>query len=184
MIPYQFSKREKALLALLVVILVGLAWYMFVFRYTSAETTRLDSEIESAQTLILADTARVASMDQMQSDIDARKAEGAIPTEMPDYDNLQPLMAELNTIMSMADSYSLSFDKVEDPEDGYVKRGADISFECASYASAESLVDALANAKYPCMVESVRISDSSYRSTSRAGAKATAAVYVTFLEKA
>lgn len=190
MITYKLSKREKALLLLLALVLVAIAWFVLVFQNTTSQVARLESEISTTESSIQFDRNRVSQMEAMQATIDERKAEGAKMAQVPEYDNLQAVMAELNRIMEAVPTYTLSFDDLDrESGDEYVRRGVGISFNADSYASAEAVIKALANGAYPCVVDSAAITDSSARSSSsrtnaaQGSAAVSAYVHVTFFEK-
>ena len=186
MISYTFSKREKALLLGLAIVLVAIAWYVLVYQRTTDEINRAQSQISVIQTQVAQESARVAQMNQMKSEIEESKAAGVTPVPIPAYDNLRPLMDELNDILRMADTYSLTFDDVADPTDGYVRRGVVVVYSCGSYDAAEAVVNALANGKYPCSIDSISIVDGTTRSSGRTGTSSSAvsaSAHVTFFEK-
>ena len=186
MISYTFSKREKALLLGLAFVLVAIAWYMLVFQRATDEINRAQSQISVIQTQIAQESARVTQMNQMKREIEESKAAGVTPVAIPAYDNLRPLMDELNDILRMADTYSLTFDEVAEPTDGYVRRGVVVVYSCGSYDGAEAVANALANGKYPCSIDSISIVDGASRSTGRASSSTSsvsASAHVTFFEK-
>lgn len=185
MFSYAFSTREKILLVALAVILVAIAWFVLIYQGTTNEITRLEGEIASTQSTITVEEARLKAMNSMQKEIDAAKAAGAAPVPVPAYDNLRPLMAELNTIMGMTNTYTLSFDKVNAESGSYVNRGVRIDFSCNSYAEAENVVKALAGGTYPCVIDSITVADGTVRTTTRSGtATCNASIHVTFFERA
>lgn len=187
MLTYTFSRREKALLLLLAIVMVVIVWFIFVYQGTTNRITELEGEISAAQTQITVDETRLAQQTKMQNTIDQRKAEGVEPTIMPDYDNLQNLMAELNIIMAAADSYTLSFDQLAEDDQGHVMRGVRVDYTTPNYQAAEKIVEALAEGKYPCRIDSVSTSIH-YEGVDillgkRGTAKTDASVHVTFFEK-
>lgn len=184
MMSYSFSKREKALLVILAVVLIGIVWYMLVFQRSASEISRLNGEISETDNAITLANARVAQMNQMQRDIQDLKAQGARQVEMPSFDNLQPLMAELNSVMSMTDTYSMSFDQLGDPSGGYVMRGVTITYSSSSYDAAEAVIDALAYGTYPCSIDSVSIVDGASSTSRGSSSSASATIHVTFFERA
>lgn len=182
MITYKLSRREKALLVVFIIVLIALAWFAFVYRGTTDQYNKLESEIKATESAIEVDTVRVAQMNTMKQVIEQRKAEGAVKAQIPEYDNLKPLMDELNRIMGAAATYSLAFDQLDSTTSTeYVYRGVRIDFSCDSYAAAESIVNALANGAYPCVIDSVSIVDGSVRYGS--DARVSASTHVTFIEK-
>ena len=187
MLTYTFSRREKALLLLLAIVMVVIVWFIFVYQGTTNRITELEGEISATQTQISVDETRVAQQTQMQSTIDQRKAEGVDPTIMPDYDNMQNLMAELNSIMAAAENYTLSFDQLAEDEQGHVMRGVRVDYTTANYNSAEKIVEALAEGAYPCRIDSVS-TNIHYEGVDillgkRGTQKTDASVHVTFFEK-
>lgn len=187
MLTYTFSRREKALMLVLVVILLAVAWFVLVFQRTTNEVTRLDGEIAAAQTQVGIATTRVSQMEMMKAAIAEYEAAGARMVDIPEFDNVEPLMAELNGIMGAASTYTLSFDALDtETSDQYVLRSVRIDFATGSYDGAEAIIDALANGSYPCVIQSVSISDGSTNSRVRGATGSdvvSASAYVTFLEK-
>lgn len=194
MLTYTFSRREKALLLIFAILLLAIVWFVFVYQRTTNEITRLDSEISATQIQVSADRERVDQLDMMRNVIEQRKAEGAEPTVMPDYDNMRALMTELNGIMRSTQTYSLSFDEVVHEEGAdHVDRGVRIDYTVASYRNAESIVKALAGGTYPCRIDSVSINDEAARSVTRTNVlgetvtetetRTNASVHVTFFER-
>lgn len=185
MLTYTFSRREKALMLVLAIVLVGIAWYMLVFQHTNNEIIRLDGEISTAQTEAQLAMTRSQQMQVMQEAIAEYEAAGATVTEVPTYDNMTPLMTELNGIMGATTNYTLSFDDLDrESVNGYVLRGVRADYACGSYAEAEAVVTALANGAFPCRIDTVSIKNGASSSrTSTSGAPVSASVHVIFFEK-
>ena len=188
MLTYTFSRREKALILVFVIILLALVWYLFVFQRTAAQITEMDSQINTVQTETTIASAQVSKMHVMQKAIEESKARGAKATPVPAYDNMSPLMTELNAIMGTTSNYTLSFDELDTTTSaGYVLRGVRADFSCASFAEAERVIVALADGAYPCSIDSVNVvegkSGSSTRGNGRTGT-VTASMHVTFFERA
>ena len=184
MMSYTFSLREKVLLVILALILVGLAWFMFVYQGSANEVIRLNGQIADTESEIAVATGRVSQLAQMQQDIEKFKESGARQVEVPAYDNLQPLMIELNSVMEMTNTYSLSFDELKN-DVGFVERGAQITYSCNSYEEVEAVMNAMVNGPYPCSIDSASIGSASSGGsrTATSGAVVTASIHVTFYEK-
>lgn len=184
MLTYKMSRREKILVLVLAIIVVAVAWFVFVFQGTNNQLTSIEGEITATKTQIELMQSRAGQIKTMKAEIEQRKAEGARPVEIPLYDNMQPLMAELNKIMAAASSYTLSFDDLDTSNAGYVARGVRIDYEATSYATAEAIVNALAGGRYPCRIDTIAISDKSGMSSSSSkDVPVSASVHVTFFEK-
>lgn len=197
MLSYTFSKREKALILFLAVALLAVVWYMMIYRGTAESVADIEQRISDTQTQIETDTAQVAQLESMKQTVAEHKGKGATVKSIPDYDNVKPLMSELNRVLGAAQGYSLSFDELDrDAASEYVLRGTTMKFECASYEAAESAIDALADGPYPCVIDSVSISDGTVSSSSgsssgvsvgRASGNAapvSVSIHATFFEKA
>ena len=189
MLTYTFSRREKALILALAIVLLVIVWYTQVFQRTADEMSRIDSEIATVQSEQTMAQAKVAKMRQMEATIKKYEEEGAVATPMPSYDNMTPLMNELNNVMGSALTYSLAFDKLDtEASKDYVLRGVRIDYSCDSVAAAEAIVRSLARGTYPCSVDSVTIADSTVGKTSRVSGSSgsgpvSASVHVSFFEK-
>ena len=195
MLTYTFTSREKALILVFAVVLVLIAWYWFVFQGTTNQITAIDGDIANVQSQIEIDQARATQLGNMKKVVEQREAEGAKKTVMPTYDNLQPLMAQLNGTMGAADTFTLTFDQLNRDNADYITRGVRIDYTCGSYKDAEAIVSALSAGNYPCSVDSVAINDptvlkSNKKTTSGLGWSSTssnqtvsASVHVTFFER-
>ena len=190
MLTYTFSRREKTLILVLAIFVVAIAWYMLVFTSTTEQIEKLQSETAMVDDETAIASAKVTQMAYMKNIIEKRKAEGVTPRPIPYYDNMTRLMARLDAVMSVTDSYQLSFGEVDSGSSSYILRPVSISFNCNSYATAEAVVEALATGPYPCVVDSVSIVDNTYRYTSSGLLSRTATnvncsgtVHVTFFEK-
>ena len=78
------------------------------------------------------------------------------PLSIADYDNLQPVMFELNSILASTQDYSLSFSTV-DASQTIVRRSISIAFTTDSYASAKAVLQQLHDSSYRCMLYSVSL---------------------------
>lgn len=158
MLAYSFSRREKVLLVILAILLIGVVWYTVVFRSANEQITAINAQISEVQNQTVADTAKIQQMDSMRQSIDSWKAQGGKGAVLPAYDNVQGVMLELNSVLSSTKSYSVSFDDLDRSGQGYVKRGVTMNFTTAGYDEARNVIAALESGAYPCSVDSVSIS--------------------------
>ena len=188
MLTYNFSKREKMMLALLAFVGVAILWYRFVFLNVQTRIGELDTQIGEAQNELVVAQTQAKSLSQMKSSIEDFEKQGYKPTYLPTYDNTQNLMAYLNGVLGATREYSISFDDpVIDEEDGMVHRTGTISFGTNSYAEARSVVENVARGPYPCKVENLGITDDTVNASKRGGnskaSPVTTSIQVVFLEK-
>lgn len=158
MLSYTFSKREKVLLLILALILLGLLWFMLVWQGTANEKMRIDAEIAETEAQTLVATNKVAKLATMQEAIDAQKKAGAKPASLPEYDNTTALMAQLNTILATTKDYKLSFDDLDFSSEGVVARGVTITFGCESIEAGRAVMTQLESGPFACTIDSASIS--------------------------
>ena len=185
MLTYTLSKREKVLILFLALVLVFIAWFMLVFQRANDEIVSIDSEIANVESEMALNQARVAQVESMKAAIAEHEEVGDRPLEVPDYDNMKPLMVELNRVLAAADTYSIAFDDISmDTTSGFVQRGVKIEFGCESYEAAKVIVSALADGKFPCAIDTVSISDNSIGGLSRSsGSNVSVSLRLTYLER-
>lgn len=152
----KLTPREWMLLIVLAVLVVGAA-YVLLFR-TPVLAARDDAIAETAsckeQTLALQD--RLLEKQRMERELDKIFAESDNPLALPDYDNLQPVMRELNTVLSSAKNYSLSFANVDNTQ-SVVRREISVNFTCGGYNAAKNILQRLDDSPYRCMLNNVSI---------------------------
>ena len=189
MFSYSLSKREKALLLVLAIVLLVIAWFVFVFQRTSNAMISLDGEIATVKSETTLAEKQVDRMHVMQATIEKYKAQGKTATPVPAFDNMTALMSELNGTLARTSSYTLSFDELDtETSNEYILRGVTVDFSCESFSDAEDVVADLANGPFPCSIDSVSITDTSAGRTSRLNGAAgsgsvSAKVHITFFEK-
>lgn len=106
-------------------------------------------------------TAKKAKYNKMQSDIeDMTKEYGTIT--VPSFDNLQKLMLFLDTAMTGASEYSFSFNPVQNAEenDTLIRRRVSMSFSCADFDTARTLIQKLRDCPYFCLIENISMTTS------------------------
>lgn len=153
----KLTAREWILLGLLAVIVL-VSGYVMLFRMpmTARRDTAL-SETELCRVEIEAAQLRLEEKRRMERELEALFADGAEPVPIADYDNLQPVMFELHTVLSGAEDYSLSFGTV-DTSESIVRRSISLSFTSRSYEAARDILEQLSGSAYRCLLDSVSIS--------------------------
>lgn len=168
MFKYKFSKREKVLVGGLIVVVVILLWYLFVFQRTNEDISRINSEISNIQQENVVNEQMIANMKNMQESIDKHKARGDSTITIPTYDNIKPLMAELDGVLGATTTYSIAFDDLDLSSSEYVLRPVKITFGCDSYETVEGVANALAKGGFPCVISELSFTDNTNTGTSRA----------------
>lgn len=112
-----FTTREKVLLVILAVLVIAVGYWKLILTPINDSIADLNAQTVSEQDAILTNSARLSRMRQMQQELETLLADpDAKP--LPDYDNSERLLVELNTILSGTVDYTLSFGDTYLLEDG------------------------------------------------------------------
>ena len=153
----QLTTREWMLLALLGVILLISGYMLLFYMPQTAERDRCIRETESCRTEIEAAQLRLEDKRRMERELEELFSAEVPPLSIADYDNLQPVMFELNSILASTADYSLSFSTV-DASQAIVRRSISMSFTTGSYESAKAVLQQLHDSAFRCMLDDVTIS--------------------------
>lgn len=153
----QLTTREWLLLAVLGIILVVSAYMMLFYMPQTAERDRCLQAAEDCRTEIETARLRVEEKQRMERELEALFSGDTPPMSIADYDNLQPVMFELNSILASTADYSLSFSTV-DASQTIVRRSISLAFTTADYASAKAVLQKLHDSPFRCMLDSVSVS--------------------------
>ena len=150
----KLTLREKVLLVLLAVVAV-ICGYVFLFHLPMEERTdRLNAQIQESRDLLAQTQAMVDRQQEMEAELEELRA-GDLPP-MPDYDNLQGVMVELNDILEGSLEYALRFSSAQ-AEGSVMARRVDLPFTCASYTSARSILQRLHDSALRCQLEDLTL---------------------------
>ena len=130
MMDREFTPREKGMLLVLAVLLLALG-YMKLF-YAPVQQAVEDNQQRQTelQDQALIEQSRALKMQVMEKELEELKAGNAVPdAQVPDYDNVQRVMIELNAILARAQEYSLAFDDVSLDDSGLVRRPVELTFK-------------------------------------------------------
>lgn len=152
----QLTAREWFLLALLGVILLVAAYVMLFYMPMSARRDNALAAAETCRTEIEEAQSRLEEKERMERELDALFAANPDPLSIADYDNLQAVMFELNSILASTEDYSLSFGTVDDTQ-AIVRRSISLSFTAPTYASAKAVLQQLHDSAFRCMLDDVSI---------------------------
>lgn len=153
MFSYKFSLREKILLFVCLVIALGIFYYEVAFKgFKSAEKQYDTSELQTQLTVL---QSQAAKQKQMQNYLDSNDS-ASIGT-VAVYNNLANEVSALGGILAdKASQVSITWSEPT-LTDTIVRRQAAISFHTGNYNDARSLVDAIAQCRYRCLIADVSI---------------------------
>lgn len=159
MMRREFSKREKILLLVLVLMILGLLYYVAVQKTIVRTTKEAELRIIEAEAALEIEEIKLAKLNSMQQKLDALEGGNSVFARIPDYDNIQPLMIELNNILAKAKGYNLSFLDIDFTE-GLARRTINMSYVADNYETAKGILRDLSTCKYKSLVGSVGFSSS------------------------
>lgn len=151
------SAREWVMLGLLAVIALVSAYFLFFYTPMTDRRDAALAEAEQYRSEIEVANLQLEEKHRMERELAALFARESDPPRMSDYDNLQPVMLELNTILAGTQDYSLSFGTV-DTSEPIVRRNISLAFGTGSYQSAKQVLRQLHDSTYRCILDSVNVS--------------------------
>jgi len=155
----KLSKRDIFVVIFLLILIIGVCYYLFFLTPLRNDLADLNTQIEAANTQLEESSVKAASMNKMQAELDEILSRPANKiTEIAPYDNAKALMNELNDILAQGTEYSISFADPEIGEDGIVRRDVNLSFTASDYDSAKAIVEQLANNRWRCLITDVSVS--------------------------
>ena len=155
----KLTARESLMLVFLVVLLIGVGYYMGFYTPLQNEMASIATQSAEIDSQITTSMAKVAKMDDMQAELDEIFARPASEiTEIAPYDNKEVVLNQLYGILGRTQDYSLSFTDPDVQEDGTVRRNISMNFHCESYADAKEVIRDLTDSQWRCLVSNLSIS--------------------------
>lgn len=152
----EFTSREKLLILLLCLILVGLAYYQFVDQPVRTALNNAHAERDSLLTELTAVNAKLTVMRRMRDEMEDITAGGTV-SEMKSYNNSKPEIALLNDILRGTPDYTITFADVTRDND-QIRRNFSLTFVSDKYASIQRIIKQLSESPYRCLVGDLKIS--------------------------
>lgn len=151
-----FTRKEKILIALLLLVLVGLAYYQFLDQPVRESIANAQAEQASLQTELDGLNAKIAVLEVMQREIDDLQAAGFVSI-MPSYNSRDTEFSLLNDVLANTTQYSISFSDVSRDGD-QIRRNFSLQFTVHNYAEMESILEQLTGSGYRCLLGDIRCS--------------------------
>ena len=151
-----FTLKEKLLLLLLGLILVGLAYFQFVDRPVREALQIAHSEADALSIELSTVEAKLARMRRMRAELDDVTA-GGTASEMGSYNNSKAEIAMLNDALSEALQYSITFANVTRSGD-QIRRNFTLQLTTDSYETMEHIINQINASHYRCLIGDLRCS--------------------------
>ena len=156
MMSREFTTREKILLLVLCVLLLGIVYYEFIIKDVDETIKQYDTE--DLETELLIEQTKAQSIMDMEAEMKNTKAE--TDSVVASYSNIKNEISALNDIFAAASTYNFDFNQAMKDGDA-VRRDINISFTAGSYSTAERIIEKLHDCKYRCLIRSISINTSS-----------------------
>lgn len=147
-----FTIKEKVLLGILALILIGLLYYQFVdvpvrdtIRRCEDAKASLEIELEAVQ-------VRIDQLEKMKNEIDKVQLNGTLK-RMPSYNNSKNVNKLLNDVLGDM-GYTITFSEATRDGD-QVRRNITIQFNAPDNASVRRVLDQLVENEYRCLIGNV-----------------------------
>ena len=151
----KLTLRERVLLVLLAVVAL-FCGYVFLFLPMEEQAAQLEGRIQSSRDLLAQTQAMADRQRQMERELEELRAGDPASAAMPDYDNIQSVMVELNRVLADAQTYTLRFSSAQ-PEGDVMARRVELPFTCGSYADARAILQRLHDSQLRCRLEDLSI---------------------------
>ena len=148
-----FTLKEKILLLLLSLVLVGLAYYQFVDQPVRSKIESAHAEAQELAAELKTVDAKLEKMHRMRNELDDVTA-GGTASEMGSYNNSKEEYQVLNDILGDALTYSITFANVTRDND-QIRRNFTFQFT-TDYEAMEEKIDSLLRNHYRCLIGDLR----------------------------
>ena len=145
-----FTVREKIILLILVLFLIGFGYYQFIDKPVRESIAKAEAESANLQMEITAVNAKIAALQRMQDEIDDINASGAT-TYMASYNNSKAELKLLNDILSSTTQYSITFSNVTRDGD-QIRRAFSLQFTAPDYDTMRRIILELTSVEYRCLI--------------------------------
>lgn len=150
-----FTTREKIMLLLLTIILLGAGYYVVVDQPVRIAISNAKSQQDELNTELMLLQTKAASLSQMQSELDYIE-QGTSLGKMGSYNNSKAELDELNQLLKDANTYDISFSDVTRDGD-LIRRSFSLTFSASDYNKAAELVKSLCSGEWRCIISDLRV---------------------------
>lgn len=145
-----FTLKEKILLMLLSLVLVGLAYYQFVDQPVRSALATAHAEADALSVELSAVEAKLLRMRRMRAELEDVTA-GGTASEMGSYNNSKAEIAMLNDALGEALQYSITFANVTRNGD-QIRRNFTLQLTADSYETMEHIINTINSSHHRCLI--------------------------------
>ncbi len=155
-----FTRAEKIILVILALVLVGLAYYQFVYKMVAESIQKAHAEAEAIRVEMTGVNAKIQRMEEMQAELESIQS-NPHASYMGSYNNSKEELAFLNDVLGGALQYNIAFSNVTRDGD-QIRRNFSLQFTTEDYASMERIISRLCDGKLRCLINDISYSVSRY----------------------
>ena len=174
-----FTTKEKVLLIILAVILVGLSYYQFFDKPVREATDKAIAEKANLETEQVMLEAQLANLKKMQAELDSMEGMENVRI-MPSYNNIKKIHTLLNDVLGKL-GYSITFNNATRSGD-QVRQRISMSFRCPDLDTAVRVLTDLQNGEFRCLIEDLSVSMATNNSNTDIDERVSVSTTITFYE--
>ena len=167
----EFTQRENVLLLFLVIVLLISGYVKLFMEPLNAQLGDAQTRLATAQDSLLVEQTKLAQMQRMEKELESADSSAASQEpEIPDYDNIDNVMIQLDAILSAATDYQMTFSDVQFGDE-LVSRPIQMTFSAGSYSAAKTILSDLYNCRYCCSLSDITVTSKGAGADSSAAAQ-------------
>lgn len=154
----ELTVKEKTLLFILILMLLGAAYYFFVYEPAVSQLSELEQKHEEIEEDITKAEAKLQEIKSMKKEMDSLEEGSPEYTYMPSYNYEKEEIAFLQGILAaQTKKYNISFSKIT--RDGeQLRRKFSLTFTASGYNAAEKIVEELEGSDIRCIIGDMSVS--------------------------
>lgn len=152
-----FTKKEKILIVVLAVLLIGLAYYRFVDMNVRSALAAAKEQIEVNQSELDISTAQLARLTSMDKELNSYEAGGS--SYIASYNNVKEELAVLDQILGSVEDYSIN---LSDPvlSGDLIRRNIAIRFTTGTFSDALAIIRSFSSNRLRNVIQDISYSSS------------------------
>ena len=174
-----FTRREKATLFGLLILLIGILYFQCVDRPVRTSINAAKAEALEIETEMSVVAAKVRQLTKMQNELDDVKGSGVL-SRMESYNNSSAEISFLYDILAETQQYNIEFSDITRNGD-QIRRNFSLKFRTRDYDAMRNVITRLCASEYRCLVDEIRCQRTINERESYVTANVTATFYETMV---
>ncbi len=151
-----FTKKEKVLIVILSLIILGAVYYIFVYSQVESRIQSARLEAQAIEDEIRVSEARLEKINEMSAEMNDIESGKIKKSYMPSYNAGKSELDFLHSVISGTKDYYVNFTNLT-KEDNQIKRDFTLQFTAKDFAQAEEIVKQLEEFETRCILGDVYI---------------------------